>query len=150
MSNFEERMASAKALAVELGYEQEESVPAGISRGIAVITNEIIFYKNVGGSAIIEIGRRLIEAKAQLGHGEWLDWLREKVDFSERSAQDFMRIAKGYSNPQTIADLGASKALALLALPVSERDDFMAEKHAVNGEEKTAQEMTVKEQMDLD
>ncbi len=116
-----------------------------ISRGIAVITDEIIFYKNVGGNAIIEIGKRLIEAKAQLSHGEWLPWLREKVDFSERTASNFMRIAREYQNSQTIADLGAAKALALLALPESEREQFTAEKHVVNGEEKAVADMTGEE-----
>lgn len=118
---------------------------AVITRGIAVITDEIVFYKNVGGNAIIEIGKRLNEAKSQLSHGEWLDWLREKVEFSERTAQNFMRIAKEYRNPHTIADLGTAKALALLALPDSEREQFAAEKHVVNGEEKAVADMTGEE-----
>ncbi|WP_298032161.1 DUF3102 domain-containing protein [uncultured Dysosmobacter sp.] len=119
--------------------------PVGVSRGIAVITDEILFYKNVGGSAVIEIGRRLMEAKAQLSHGEWLPWLRDKVDFSERTATNFMRLAKAYGNQQTIADLGASKALALLALPESERESFAAEKHTVNGVEKSVSDMSSQE-----
>lgn len=110
-----------------------------------LITEEILFYKRQAGGAIIEIGKRLLEAKAQLGHGEWLPWLREKVDISERSAQGFMRLAREYSKSADVADLGASKALALLALPESERADFVAETHTVNGVEKTAAEMTVKE-----
>lgn len=119
--------------------------PEVIHRGIAVITDEILFYKNVGGSAVIEIGRRLMEAKAQLSHGEWLPWLRDKVDFSERTATNFMRLAKAYGNQQTIADLGASKALALLALPESERESFAAEKHRVNGVEKSVSDMSSQE-----
>ena len=114
-----------------------------VSVGIAVITSEILFYKQQAGCAIIEIGRLLIQAKEQLKHGEWLPWLRDKVDFSERLAQTFMQCAKEYGeNPQMVAGLGVSKALALLALPVSEREDFVAEKHEVNGEEKTVAEMT--------
>lgn len=46
-----------------------ESTPVETERGIETITEEIIFYKNVGGQAVIEIGRRLTEAKAQLKHG---------------------------------------------------------------------------------
>lgn len=76
-----------------------ESAPVETERGIETITEEIIFYKNVGGQAVIEIGRRLTEAKAQLKHGEWLPWLREKVEFSETSAQNFMRIAREYGIP---------------------------------------------------
>ncbi len=63
---------------------------AGEERSITTITDEIIFYKSVGGQAVIEIGKRLMEAKAQLKHGEWLPWLSEKVEFSETSAQRFM------------------------------------------------------------
>lgn len=134
-----------KMLAKDYDMTEQIADNVKISRGIAVITDEIIFYKNVGGNAIIEIGKRLIEAKAQLSHGEWLPWLREKVDFSERSASNFMRIAREYQNSQTIADLGAAKALALLALPDSEREQFAAEKHVVNGEEKTVADMTGEE-----
>lgn len=114
-------------------------------RDIEVITEEINFYKRQAGSAVLEIGKRLVEAKEQLSHGEWLPWLEEKVAFSERSAQQYMRLWKEYGKSALSADLSISKALVLLALPDSERQDFAAEKHAVNGEEKTVADMTVKE-----
>ena len=113
-----------------------------VARPIEVITAEIWAYKQQAGYAILEIGRRLNEAKEQLTHGEWLPWLKEKVEFSEATAQRFMRLAREYTNPSTVTDLGASKALSLLALPASEREEFLAEKHNVNGEEKTAFEMS--------
>ena len=122
-----------------------ESAPVDTERGIETITEEITFYKNVGGQAVLEIGKRLIEAKAQLKHGEWLPWLREKVEFSETSAQNFMRIAREYGNTHLVGDLGASKALVLLALPASERENFASEKHLVNGEEKSVSEMSKRE-----
>ena len=118
---------------------------AGEERSITTITDEIIFYKGVGGQAVIEIGKRLMEAKAQLKHGEWLPWLSEKVEFSETSAQNFMRVAREYGNTQLVGDLGVSKALALLALPASERENFASEKHLVNGEEKSVAEMSKRE-----
>lgn len=113
-----------------------------VPRPIEVITAEIWAYKQQAGYAILEIGRRLNEAKEQLTHGEWLPWLKEKVEFSEVTAQRFMRLAREYTNPSTVTDLGASKALTLLALPASERDEFLSEKHTVHGEEKTAFEMS--------
>ena len=112
---------------------------------LELLEQEILFYKRQAGGALIEIGKRLLEAKAQLGHGEWLPWLREKVDISERRAQDFMRIAREYSKSAEIADLGASKALALLALPESEREDFASRRHTVDGAEKSVSEMTARE-----
>lgn len=114
-------------------------------RDIEAITTEILDAKRDGGESILRIGRGLIEAKALLSHGEWLPWLEERVDFSERAAQNFMRLAREYSNPQTLADLGASKALALLALPANEREEFLAGTHVVAGEEKTAAEMSARE-----
>lgn len=114
-------------------------------RDIDVITEEINFYKQQAGMAILEIGKRLVEAKDQLSHGEWLPWLEKKVEFSERSAQQYIRLWREYGKSATVADLGVRKALVLLALPDTERDSFAGEKHEVNGEEKTAAEMTVKE-----
>ena len=114
-------------------------------RDIETITSEILDAKRAGGEAILTIGRGLIEAKGLLPHGEWLPWRTERVEFSERSAQNFMRLAREYANPQTLADLGASKALALLALPAEEREEFISAVHVVDGEEKTAAEMSSRE-----
>ena len=104
--------------------------PTAEDRTIGVITGEILDAKRAGGEAILTIGRCLIEAKDMLSHGEWRSWLEEQVEFSERSAQRFMRLAREWSNPTTLSDLGASKALALLALPPEEREQFM-EDHKV-------------------
>ena len=107
-------------------------------RDIDIITEEINFYKQQAGMAILEIGKRLAEAKSQLSHGEWLPWLEEKVEFSERSAQQYMRLWKEYGKSATVADLGVRKALVLLALPESEREEFAADNHAAD---MTAQEL---------
>ena len=83
----------------------------------------------------VEIGRRLVEAKELLPHGEWLPWLQQETDFSERTAQTYMKIFREYGaaqeslfgaevNTQTFADLPISKALALLSVPESERIEF--------------------------
>lgn len=118
------------------------SEPLQTTRDIEVITGEILFFKAQAGGAILEIGRRLIEAKEQLDHGQWLPWLNERVELSERVAQNFMRLSREWSNPNTFSDLGPSKALALLVLPESERENFISEPHQVNGQEKTVQEMS--------
>ena len=131
-------MRTTETLVTPAGPEQ----PA--ARDIETITGEILDAKRAGGEAILTIGQRLAEAKAMLDHGEWLPWLTERVEFSERSAQNFMRLAREWSNPQTLADLGASKALTLLALP-EERDGFISSVHVVDGEEKTAAEMSARE-----
>lgn len=110
---------------------QTMTKPAG-DRTIEAITGEILDAKRAGGEAILTIGRCLIEAKDMLPHGEWLPWLTEQVEFSPRTAQNFMRLAREWSNTQTLADLGASKALTLLALPAEEREQFMEDHDVID------------------
>ncbi len=114
-------------------------------RDIETITAEILRLKQDAGNAILAIGDRLIEAKSLMSHGEWLPWLTEQVEFSESTAQRFMRLAREWRNPSALTDLGATKALTLLALPPEEREQFIAEHHIVNGEEKTVIDMTSRE-----
>ncbi|MBM6886978.1 DUF3102 domain-containing protein [Pseudoflavonifractor phocaeensis] len=106
--------------------------PPAEERDIETITGEILDAKRAGGEAILTIGRCLIEAKNMLRHGEWLPWLSERVELSERTAQKFMKLAREWSNPNTLADLGASKALILLALPEGERDSFLEENNVID------------------
>lgn len=111
-------------------------------RDITIVTKEI---KDIQAQAqrvalvyAVEIGRRLCEAKELLPHGEWGNWLANEVNFSSRSAQNFMALFNEYgsaelsifgamSNTQTFADLPYSKALALLAVPADEREEFAEE-----------------------
>ena len=101
-------------------------------RTIEIITDEILDAKRAGGEAILTIGRCLIEAKDMLPHGEWLPWLNERVEFSERTARNFMRLAREWTNRQTLADLGAAKALTLLALPADEREQFVEDHNVID------------------
>ena len=114
-------------------------------RDIETITAEILRLKQGAGSAILAIGDCLIEAKSMLSHGEGLPWLTEHVEFSASTAQRFMRLAREWRNPSALTDLGATKALTLLALPPEEREKFIAGSHMVDGEEKTVIDMTSRE-----
>lgn len=115
-------------------------------RDIETITAEVLELKKTAGESILGIGHRLLEAKSVLKHGDWLPWLSERVDLSERAAQNFMRLAREWSNPQALADLGASKALALLAIPEEDREEFISADHVVDGGEmKKVAEMTTRE-----
>lgn len=106
--------------------------PPAEDRTIEVITGDILEAQRKGGEAVLTIGKCLIEAKDMLPHGEWLPWLAEKVGYSEKTAQNFMRLAREFSNPQAIADLGATKALKLLALPPDEREKFVADHNVID------------------
>lgn len=127
----------------ELLDKQNQNMP--YVRDIEAITGDILEAKRTGGEAILTIGRCLIEAKDMLSHGDWTAWLEERVEFSERSAQRFMRLAREWSNPTALSDLGATKALTLLALPPEEREQFLTEPHEVDGETKSVIDMSARQ-----
>ena len=131
---------------------EERIATASVSAGIAMtkekprtpemIGAEIRMYVDAGRRitllCAIEVGRRLVEAKEMLNHGEWLPWLERETDFNERKAQRYMKIFNEYgaaqlglfgpeTNATTLSDLPISKALALLSLPESERESFAEE-----------------------
>lgn len=114
-------------------------------RDIETVTEDVLRYKAQAGGAILSIGQCLNEAKTMLEHGEWTAWLTDRVEFSERTAQRFMRLANEWTNPTALSDLGASKALSLLAIPAEEREDFINTPHPVGGEEKLVADMTSRE-----
>ncbi len=66
---------------------------------------------------IIEIGQRLIGVKNQLGHGRFGDWLDAEFDWTERTAQQFINVARRFKS-ENFSDLQlAPSALYLLAAP---------------------------------
>lgn len=121
-------------------------------REIGVITQEIRqLCQQAQATAlmyIVEIGRRLVEAKSALPHGEWGGWLKNEVGFSQSTAENYMRLFEEYGasqitifgasvDSQTFAKLPYSKALALLAVEREEREKF--------AEEVGADDLSVKE-----
>lgn len=86
----------------------------------------------------VEIGRRLVEAKQMLPHGAWGDWVKQETEFSQSTANRFMRVFEEYGeeqigifgaveNSSTLKNLSISNALRLLAVPKEEREEFAAE-----------------------
>lgn len=85
--------------------------------------------------AAVEIGRRLVEAKGAVGHGAWGLWLERNVDYSERTAQNLIRIFQEYGegqqslfgpeNPQSLADLELTYTQAVALLGIKNPDERM-------------------------
>lgn len=111
-----------------------------MERTPAIIAGEINYIKRQAQqtllAASVEIGRKLNEAKALVPHGMWEDWLTENVDYSQSTANNLMRIATEYgdeqvslfsgkSNSETFASLTYSQAVALFALPMDQRQEFV-------------------------
>lgn len=105
----------------------ENVEPARISsqNKMDILTTEIIILKNQTANNLIEIGKRLIAVKEGLPHGEWGRWLKEEVDFTERTAQRIMRAANEMSNTTALSDMSRSKVFALLEMPKEEREEFI-------------------------
>ena len=118
--------------------EVKNSAPA---RDIQIITAEINDIRNQARNTVllcaIEIGRRLEEAKATLQHGQWGDWLKNEIKFSQSTAENYMRLFNEYGasqisifgaiDSQTFANLSYSNAIQLLAIPKEERETFAKE-----------------------
>lgn len=119
---------------------KQNTAPA--PREISVITAEIKdLCRQAQAMALlyaVEIGRRLEEAKRALPYGKWGEWLKNEVEFSQSTANNFMRLYEEYGasqisifgasvDSQTFANLPYSKALQLLAVPKDEREAFAAE-----------------------
>lgn len=96
----------------------------GIATEIRVIVQQT---RTMMATAVIEVGKRLIEAQHLVPHGEWGEYVTHSCGFSQRTAQAYMQLAANSANAQTIADLPYSKALALLALPEGKIEEFRAE-----------------------
>lgn len=111
------------------------------------LANEITMLKEQTQQVVlfnsIEIGRRLTEAKKLVKHGQWGKWLKERVSYSQRTANDLMKIYEEYgksglaAKSQSIANLGYTQALTLLNLPKESRERFV--------EENDPKDMTIKE-----
>jgi hypothetical protein len=67
---------------------------------------------------VVEIGQRLTDAKRRLGHGRFLVWLAAEFGWSERTAENFMRVHNLQGKFANFADLNVPlSALYLLAAP---------------------------------
>ena len=90
-------------------------------------TAEILMLKDQTAQNIIEIGKRLIKVKENLQHGEFSEWLKERVDISHRTANNFMKVATTFSNSQSLANLGSTKLFLLAGLDEEDRQEVMKE-----------------------
>ena len=131
-------------------------------RDIDMVTSDIKYAQRQGArqllSNMIEIGRLLVEAKAMVPYGEWGKYLEEKVEYSQSTANNLMKLYQEYGdnqesffgslqNSQAFGNLSYTQALALLAVPAEERAEFV-EKNDVAGMSTRELEKAIKERDD--
>lgn len=79
---------------------------------------------------MFHLARVLVEAKEVVPHGEWLAWIRDNADVSEKTAEDMMAAYRRFKDNPQIQQLAPSKTFKLLALPAGAEGAFM-EQHDV-------------------
>lgn len=78
----------------------------------------------MGIQVAAQAGQCLTVIKERVGHGNWGDWCKQNLQFSERKAQNMMKLSAEmhgknsiFANPQTFADIEISKVYELLSAP---------------------------------
>lgn len=74
---------------------------------------------------IIEIGQELIAAKAAVGHGNWSAWLEKEFSWTQRTANNFMRVAERFGKLENVFQFQPSTLQAMLQLPAGDEQEFI-------------------------
>ncbi|KLU66726.1 chromosome partition protein Smc [Desulfosporosinus acididurans] len=138
----------------ELSLERSPSIIAAEINSIKEQTRKMVLFNS------IEIGRRLVEAKTMIGHGEWGEWLEKSVDYSQRTASNLMRIFEEYGSnqitffcdnakSQALANLSYTQAVALLGIPPEDREAFI-EEHNIDDMSTRELQQAIKEKQELE
>lgn len=128
-----------------------------VVRTPGVIATEINSIKGQTRSMVLhasaEIGKRLIEAKEMLPHGEWGGWLEENIDYSQSTANNLMQLYREYGSDTSkipmLGNISYTKALALLSVPEEEREQFVVENDVENVSARELQKI-IKEKQNLE
>lgn len=99
---------------------------------------------------IVEIGKTLLEVKENISYGDFQKWLETDINYSKRTAYNFMKVAQEFPDVQSVANLGIRKLLALTNIEKDDRkkiiNDYALETMTVKEVEETVNdEKMVKE-----
>ena len=81
---------------------------------IPQLKTEIQFYERQTATGMLEIGKRLIQLKEQLPHGEFMPWVEKELSYSHDSANNFMRCYEKFGNSETFRNLKPSQMFVLM------------------------------------
>lgn len=95
---------------------------------IAVLAEEARIYSESMAMNMLNLGRVFTEAKKQVAHGEWGEWVQRYSGMSARSAQQLMAIYSRFGDKPAFAGVEKSKMYKMLALPEGTEEAF-AEKN---------------------
>lgn len=113
---------------VNAEYREIENLDEKSTEELTAKTNTLYQQMQMIGAMGIQVaaeaGRCLTVIKERVGHGNWEDWCKMNLQFSERKARRMMKLASEMENPEsvfanrtTLSDIEISKVYALLAAP---------------------------------
>ena len=95
------------------------------------LTIEINFYLKQAAQNIIEVGKRLIQARELVESGKWQNWLETNFSLTARSARNYMQVAERFGKTEIdfrfTEDLSPTQMIAMASLPEGEEKQFIAE-----------------------
>lgn len=114
--------------AIDVTFQTEISIE---NKSTEQLTAEVnVRYRQAeqlaGMSAMMlaDAGKRLIEIKARIPHGQFETWCADNLEFSKSKAEKMMKLAERvadenslFSKTETFTDIGISRVWALLAAP---------------------------------
>jgi len=114
--------------AIDVTFRTEVSIENKSTEQLAAEVN--VRYRQAEGLAnmsammLADAGRRLIEIKGRIPHGQFESWCAENLEFSKSKAEKMMKLAERvddenslFSKTETFTDIGISRIWALLAAP---------------------------------
>jgi hypothetical protein len=100
-----------------LAFFDDEALDDPTRRIVQQHTGDIKRVAKRVALTIVEIGQKLSEVKEALGHGRFGEWLLAEFEWTERTAQNLMRVYETFKN-DFFSDLRiAPSALYLFATP---------------------------------
>ncbi len=121
-------MSDGMNTAIDVAFQTEVAIENKSTEQLTAEANTLYHQAErlAGMSAVMlaETGRRLIEVKNRIPHGEFGKWCEENLEFSYRKAARTMQLAEKmddenslFSKMPTLANIGISRVWTLLAAP---------------------------------
>lgn len=125
MAIIEAEMQPAVAVQAAFDYGQ---IDEGIRDEVKAAARSIHQLERGIVTGMIAIGKRLIEVKGMLEHGQFTAWVEGEFGLAERTAQNWMNMARTYSDPEKAKKFSVfnPSVMYLLAAP-STPDEARAE-----------------------
>lgn len=111
---------------MSVNFSEESSITPAIKFSYDILettTRQVVLERTIEiksllrrtAQDIIDIGKKLSEVKQELGHGQFLDWLRTEFDWSESAARKFMQVHRKFKTVNFTNLNIATSAMYLLA-----------------------------------